>query len=152
MLKQFRDAQEPDRACYQSLIHEPWTLSRPGPVTWLEEGMAVHIYRYPSLPLVEKLALQCPSMVPPGQIEGAIADVLYPECPFRITLDVEIGLGEVLSHSAGILPWKVPPLSKVLPVRKRKEIEKILADLDLAGTGLLPLLQAFLGRTSGGTP
>jgi hypothetical protein len=149
MLKQFRDATEPDRACYQSLILEPWTLSRPGQVKRLQEGTAVRIYRYPSLPLVEKLGLQHASMVPPAQSDGAIADILHPESPFRIRLSVETGLGEVLSHSAGILPWKIPEISGVT-ARQKKEIEKILADFDLAGTGVLSLLQAYLDRLAGG--
>ena len=123
MLKQFRDAEEPDRACYQSLILEPWTLSKPGPVAWLDPGTAVRVYRYPSLPLVEKLGLLCNAMVPPEEIEGAIADVLHPENPFRIKLSVEIRLGKVLSHAAGHLPWRAPDVPAV-GQRRGKGIEK----------------------------
>src|SRR3954447_20712452 len=51
-LKQFRDAEDPERACFQALIQEPWTLSKPRRVRPLKPCV-VKIYRYPSLPLVD---------------------------------------------------------------------------------------------------
>jgi hypothetical protein len=148
MLKQFRDAASPNRACYQALILEPLTLSKPGPIQRLEGVTAVHVYRYPSLPLVETLGLQCDLMVP-EEIDGTLADVLHPEDPFRIELDIEIGLGEVLSRAAGLLPWRIPSMAG-LRQRKGTGIEKILADYDLAGSGLQPVIQALLDQRAGG--
>lgn len=144
MLKQFRDAAEPDRACYQSLVFEPWTFSGLGPVTRLDRVKEVRVYRYPSLPLAETLCLRCASMEPPRESEGAIADILVPENPFRVQFTAEIGLGKVLSHMAGTLPWQPPRLSEMVRPAGQK-IQETLASYDLAGAGLEPVIQAFLG-------
>lgn len=108
-LKQFRDAEEPDRACFQALIHEPWTLSNPRRVNPLKRT-AINVYRYPSLPLVETLGLQCNKRIPPKEMRGAIADVLHSEDPFRLELGIEIGLGEVISHAGGSQSWTFPAM------------------------------------------
>lgn len=108
MLKQFRDAEDPDRACYQALVLEPWSLlaDKPAPrTTWFRRERLVHVYRYPSLPLVQSLGLITRGIRPPREPEGAIADVLEARHPFRTRLGLEIGLGQELSYTAGFLPW-----------------------------------------------
>ena len=104
-LKQFRDVEEPHGACYQALVVEPWTLLNPK-VTRLSRR-AIRLYRYPSLPLVDTLGLRTSSMLPPQEMEGAIADLLEPRNPFRMELrNLEIGLSKGISHTAGTLPWQ----------------------------------------------
>ncbi|HEY4597637.1 MAG TPA: hypothetical protein VIJ02_14660, partial [Thermoanaerobaculia bacterium] len=104
-LKQFRDAERPRRACYQCLVLEPWTLfqrsRRIEPI-----AAKVRIHRYPSLPLTVQLGLIRPTQ-PPQKLDQTqvLADVLTPDHPFRIELDVYMASSEVLYRTAGALPW-----------------------------------------------
>jgi hypothetical protein len=117
MLKQFRDAEEPDLACYQALILEPWSPWSPKPspldakdgkeprIHWYQQEMQVHIHRYPSLPLVKTLGLIHDDYHMPTQPGGAIAEVFTAVHPFRITQGLRIGLGREISRTAGLMPW-----------------------------------------------
>lgn len=105
-LKQFRDTEQPHRACYQALVSEPWKLSRPR-VTRLHCAHPIRLYRYPSLPLVDTLGLRVCSRLVPRDTEGAMADLLMPESPFRMEgMNIEIGRSEGISRTAGALPWE----------------------------------------------
>jgi hypothetical protein len=151
-LKQFRDAREPDLACYQALILEPWTLFGALPQR-LGAGTQIRIYRYPSLPLAKTLGLVDPAQ-PPLQSSRkkrrAMVDVLTPEDPFRIDLDITIGLAEVLSRTAGNLPWVQPkkkegvatPEQEVEHEARRKIIQEILHE------GPQAVIAALLQRAS----
>ncbi len=136
-LKQFRDAEHPARACYQALVLEPWRLlrKRAKPPERLGCGMRVRVCRYPSLPLARMLGLVDP-LRPPRKRGLVTADVLTPEDPFRVELDIDMGLAEVLSRSAGTLPWTMPqervlPTSEDLgklassPVHERQQLERL---------------------------
>jgi hypothetical protein len=97
MLKQFRDIERPDRACYQSLVLEPWNYSC-GPAFDTKNRKFkkwVRIYRYPSFPLVETLGLVTTGTLPPREPGGAIADVLKVDWHWTIRgMNIEIGLGK----------------------------------------------------------
>ena len=139
-LKQFRDADDPDRACYQALVLQRWLFSKPRRVERLKP-VAVKIFRYPNLPLTEKLGLLSDSVIFPRKADGAIADVFYPEDPFRIELPVHIGLAEAIARTAGSLPWiKAREEGDRVPYfRPEKETPEILA-------GPQALLRAFLDQ------
>lgn len=111
-LKQFRDAEEPDRACYQSLVWQPWTFSKPE-CTALDPGMAIRVYRYPSFPLVKTLGLRTLGIDVPQNMQGTIADKLVLESPFRIKSSIEIGLGAAPLHTASFLSWRLAPFHTV---------------------------------------
>ncbi len=101
-LKQFRDAERPDRACYQSLVLEPWSLAGREPTfKQLKHKLRVHIYRYPSFPLVETLGLVTTETRPPREPGGAVADILVAERAYRVKMGVEVGLGKEISRNAG---------------------------------------------------
>jgi hypothetical protein len=108
MLKQFRDTEEPESACYQSLVLERWDLSGGPGFDFMPPGhkMQVHIHRYPSFPLVETLGLV--TQGGPREVGGAIVDVLEVVQPRRLTdLSIEIGLGKEIARAEGPLPWRV---------------------------------------------
>lgn len=108
MLKQFRDAEDPNRACYQSLVRERWTVKHDPKLkpTGLHHNIEARIYRYPSLPLVDILGLETTGKpLLPASPDGAVADVLRPDRPFRIDLSAEIGLGREIGRTAESLPW-----------------------------------------------
>lgn len=102
-LKQFRDAEQPYLACYQELVHSPWTFSTRQSMKPLAYGREIRVYRYPSLPLVDTLGLKVESVETPTEIGGAIAEILRPQNPFRIRLQINIGLANSISRSAGLM-------------------------------------------------
>lgn len=105
-LKQFRDVEDPGRACYQALVLQPWTFSGPMQTQLLSPDTSVRIYRYPSLPLVDILSLSVSGLKVPAEMDEALGDVLIPECPFWIESDMELGLAEVFSQRGESLPWQ----------------------------------------------
>jgi hypothetical protein len=145
-LKQFRDAQRPKRACYQSLVLEPWTLFQRSPL--LEPIAAkVRIYRYPSLPLAVQLGL-IQRTRPPQKVgkKQVLADVLTPDHPFRIELDVYMGSSEVLYRAAGTLPWvKVKPQGPA-PQPSHATVEEIERQHEMFVGGPQPVLEALLRK------
>jgi hypothetical protein len=151
-LKQFRDAKHPNRACYQSLVLEPWTLFRRLQPEPLGAGTRVRLYRYPSLPLAVPLGLIHPPRPPKKLEKELLADVLTPDHPFRIELNVYMGCSEVLYRTAGNLPWvkvKVKAKAKGRDVQPSREtIEEIerFHEVFLGGPQLV--IQALL-RSSG---
>jgi hypothetical protein len=134
-LKQFRDAANPARACYQALVLEPWTLSckAPNPLVRLGCGAQVLVHRYPSLPLAKILGLVEPSRplkLKKRKGERVIADVLTPDDPFRIELDIDMGLAEVIARTAGSLPWTKQPRRPTPPGGIPKPPAEILKELE----------------------
>lgn len=125
-LKQFPDAGEPYLACYQALVMEPWKMFWTPPQL-LGAGTQLRFFRYPTFPLAHTLGLVDPKLPPtlsPGkQKRTVMVDVLTPEDPFRIKLDVEVKRAKVISRTAGDLPW--------VPKSGKKEREKE-AELELA--------------------
>jgi hypothetical protein len=119
--KQFRDAEDPRYACYQALVLEPWTIFGKLPKR-LGTETQVRVYKYPSLPMAKTLGLVDPT-ARPRKKGTEIVDVLKPEDPFRVDLDINMGLAEVLSHTAGNLSWFKP---KGRETRAQKEFEEIL--------------------------
>lgn len=105
-IKQFRDVEDPDRACYQALVLQPWTYSGAMLTQPLSSETRIRIYRYPSLPLVDILALSVSGVEIPTEMDEALADVLAPEAPFWMESDMELGLAEVFSQRGEGLPWQ----------------------------------------------
>ena len=166
-LKQFRDAEQPNRACYQALVREPWIFSRLESILPLARETTVRIYWYPSLPIVETLGLLTATLqVPPDQdVEGTVAEILIPDNPFTIRATIHIGLGEVLFQAADRLSWRPAPSPPVPHYKvgtprahEEGEAEKILdlyerycPDSDIRRDGLHPLIRS-LSRPAGGPP
>jgi hypothetical protein len=147
-LKQFRDAERPHRACYQSLVLEPWTLFQRRPPVPLGAGTRVQIYRYPSLPLAVPLGLIHSRRPPEKLADQVLVDVLTPDHPFRIELDVYMAGSEVLYRTAGTLPW-VKARDRdpgVQPSRATAEEIERFREVFLGGPQ--PVIQALLGSAA----
>ena len=156
-LKQFRDAEEPERACYQCLLLQPWRLTKSKPRPF--EDKEIKIYRYPSLPLVEILGLVAAATDAPKKVRGAIADVLASESPFRIECDIVIGPQEVLFDTAGSLPWQ-PVLGapqrtdpgvpgSTVPTKNARPTSGMTKGREPDANGPWPLIQDFLAGLPG---
>lgn len=150
-LKQFRDAEDPNRACYQSLVEEPWHFSKVR-CTSADARTKIRIYPYPSLPLVKTLGLHSVHR----DEQGVLFDELSPENPFRIQANIEISLGQELFATAGCLSRNpAPPHHGRRPgtaPAKRDQgtglaelYEKRFPDADLEKDGVQPWIRSLFG-------
>ncbi len=107
-VKQFRDAQAPERACYQALVSSPMGIER-----WNRSGLlgdlqllrgdvsggySVRIHRYPSQPIIELLGLNVVGARDDGH--GDSVAVLKPTFPFWTDVDLLYGGGRVICSRA----------------------------------------------------
>jgi hypothetical protein len=102
-LKQFRDSQDPDRACYQSVVRVPRWIDKIYDCREIEEKIHVRIHDYPSLPIVKMLGL-----IPKwSNVSGETkVDILQPLRPFWAKLSIHEGLGSNLCWRAGSSKWR----------------------------------------------
>ena len=107
-VKQFRDAQEPDRACYKALVSSPMGIDRLnrsgllGDVNLLRGdtsgGYTLRIHRYTSQPIIESLGLDVAATE--ERDDGGSVAILKPTFPFWTDVDLLYGKGRVLCSRA----------------------------------------------------
>jgi hypothetical protein len=97
-LKQYRDVAEPDKACYQSLVCVPWTLTKVLDIREIETPISVRIHEYPSEPLMKHLGLVGSLVV---EAEGGVVYEMQPVRPFWMDVTIEQGLGRVVAERSG---------------------------------------------------
>lgn len=98
-LKQFRDAHNPQTACYQSIVEIKRTINHVHNISEIDDGLYVRIYRHPSLPIVEKLGLV--PMMDDSERNSKFAQIFQPLRPFWIRMSLTESLGENLFVHAG---------------------------------------------------
>ncbi len=101
-LKQFRDAWEPDKACYQGLILGRRRIKKLHSVCEIEEPLLVTMARYPTQPIAKLLGLKTMSS---KVTRHGIVDYLKPIRPFWIHADISITPSETVSERAGHEQW-----------------------------------------------
>lgn len=101
-LKQFRDAANPGKACYQALIQAPLLIDEISDVQEIEETLRIRIHEFPSLQLVEKLGLVAKTVYQKG---AGIVYGLQPIRPFYIRANVRELDGVRLCWRAGSAEW-----------------------------------------------
>ena len=110
-LKQFRDAEQPLKACYQSLIRVPQVIERLYDLREIETRTHVRIHRTASQPIVETLGL-VHKLVAASQ--GGGDHILEPVRPFWMRMDVRMDEAQELWRTAiGEEPSKTPPDQKI---------------------------------------
>lgn len=107
-VKQFRDAEEPDRACYKALVSSPMGIDRLnrsgllGDVNLLRGdssgGYTLRIHRYTSQPIIESLGLDVAATE--ERDDGGSVAILKPTFPFWTDVDLLYGKGRVLCSRA----------------------------------------------------
>ena len=102
-LKQFRDADEPDRACYQSIVRGRRVIDHIYNIEEIEADIQLRVHRYPSLPIADMLGLNAKWMNPSGEVA---VDILEPIRPFWMKLALTERLGENLCARAGTEEWE----------------------------------------------
>lgn len=103
-LRRFRDAGEPDRACFQALLEGSLGLSKIRTHLLDKDRFEMRIHHHPSHPLVDKLGLKVdhqerrPSDWPGRAWEGRPVDVLRPRFVAWMTADLQTGLSDAETH------------------------------------------------------
>jgi hypothetical protein len=103
-VKQFRDAQQPDRACYKALVRSTMGVERINRSGLLGDthllrgdpsgGLTVRVHRHASQPIIDSLGLAV-SATQTGD-DGIHVALLKPVFPFWTDVDLFYGAGEVI--------------------------------------------------------
>ena len=103
-VKQFRDAQEPDRACYKALVRSRMGVERINRSGLLGDanllrgdtsgGYTIRVHRYGSQPIIQSLGIEVTRSEDMG--EGSHVSVLKPVFPFWNDVDLYYGAGELV--------------------------------------------------------
>jgi hypothetical protein len=92
-LKQYRDAAEFDRACYQAVVHSQRRFERIYEICELERSTRVKLHRLANYPIVETLGLK----VKHTRSGTSVVDELEPVRPFWLRASVCEDLGRVVA-------------------------------------------------------
>ncbi|MGB5835175.1 MAG: hypothetical protein WBG92_24755, partial [Thiohalocapsa sp.] len=108
-LKQYRDAAEVDKACYQAMVHTTRSIKAVYDLREIEERIHVRLHKYPGQPIAETLGLEMKHI---DSRAGAVAQTLQPMHPFWMRASVEEALGSVLCWRDQDGEWtSMPPWS-----------------------------------------
>ncbi|MDB4888496.1 MAG: hypothetical protein JWL61_351 [Gemmatimonadetes bacterium] len=101
-MKQFRDAEDPDFACYQSIVQIQRKLVEVLDLREIEEPLVIRMHDFPTQPLVKTLGL----IGKPIRDDGVgIAYALQPIRPFWLRVAKEEELGKPLFYRAATATW-----------------------------------------------
>lgn len=101
-LKQFRDASDPNRACYQAIVLTQRRIEDVYEIKEIEEPMHVRIHQYASQPIAELLGLKVKSREITGLAE--VVD-LQPIRPFWMRVSIKQELGKDLCWRIDTTKW-----------------------------------------------
>ncbi|HXZ88606.1 MAG TPA: hypothetical protein VEF07_08530, partial [Candidatus Binataceae bacterium] len=102
-LKQFRDCEEPNRACYQALVLNRRSIEQVYELREIEPLIHVRIDRYPTQPIVERLGLAVKWT--DSSSGPTLIDIVQPVRPFWIKAAMKQGSSTNLSWRAGTKQW-----------------------------------------------
>ncbi|MDC3962842.1 hypothetical protein [Polyangium jinanense] len=105
-VKQFRDAQDPIAACYQSVVLLERVFEQVLEVDEIKNRLEIRLHAYPSQPIVETLGLHWKAVDVSGTAE---VYVLEPIRPFWARVAMRQHLGRNLAMRAGSKQWVIPP-------------------------------------------
>ena len=116
-VKQFRDAADPTRLCYQAVTCSEMGVRRYNDGGMLGEGgllrgdpgggFRLHLHRYTTQPIIETLGIE---VAEEREMQGHVVSTLRPTLPFWLDMDLDYGLGETLCwRTCGPdTRWRVP--------------------------------------------
>ncbi|MGH9606306.1 MAG: hypothetical protein ACRD3N_11480 [Terracidiphilus sp.] len=103
-LKQFRDATNPEKACYQSLVTVPREIKELFDLQEIEETLVVEIHQYPGLDIAGQLGLVATTL--PVSDSGIVNSVQAVR-PFFIRGTLYEPLAQRLAWRAGTMDWSL---------------------------------------------
>lgn len=105
-MKQFRDVENPEVACYQSIVRIPNYIDHIYDMREIEEPMYVEIREYPTLPIMRLLGLV--GHLTTQQQGGGVVFRLTPSRPFWFRAKWKQDRGERLWYRSGTTKWSQP--------------------------------------------
>jgi hypothetical protein len=102
--KQFRDATDANRACYQALVALEREFAEPAEIEWIREQLEITIHQFDSMQIAKKFGLE-------GGIEkvdrnGRRSLIFQPAMPFCVRGGMKQSLGTNLCWRAGTMNWQ----------------------------------------------
>ncbi len=105
-LKQFRDARDPSKACYQSLVRVPRQIKQLDDLREIEDTLVIRIHEYPSLDIAGQLGLVVNQQ--PEGVNGVVSTAQAVR-PFFLRGTLHEPLAERLAFRAGDDDWAIDP-------------------------------------------
>jgi hypothetical protein len=103
-LKQFRDATQADRACYQALVQLERKFTSPPEIRWIEQPLKITIHQFDTMQIVKKFGLEGGEQK--LDRNGRPCAVFEPIKPFWVRGDIRQGLGANLCWRASVMDWQ----------------------------------------------
>jgi hypothetical protein len=103
-LKQFPDCRYPERACYQAIVSRTLRIGGVKDCAYDPLDLTVRIYRYPSYPLADMLALKIDETL--GG-KDAVIDVVKPIQPFWVNGALHADQAQTVCWRAGASAWQL---------------------------------------------
>ena len=104
ILKQYRDAGDIGRACYQAAVHTTRAITRVYDIREIEERVHVRLHQYSGHPIVEALGLKVKSV---DSTAGSVVQNIQPLRPFWMRVSVREDLGTVIGWRSGDENWTI---------------------------------------------
>jgi hypothetical protein len=95
-MKQYRDADDMGRACYQAAVHTERSITRIFDVREIEQRVHIRVHRIPGHPIVEQLGLKLKSV---DSVNGAVVANLQPIRPFWMHVAIKEELGTIIGRA-----------------------------------------------------
>ena len=147
-LKQFRDAENPMRACYQAITAAKMPIVRFGGggflgaqnlmMGQLDGGYRVNIINTSTVPVVSHLGLVEAER---AEVDGGLLSSFAPVCPFWIEIDMVYDLGQTIAMRTRTGEWCKPGKSALetapVPIARPTQRPEIATD-DVAETASAP--------------
>lgn len=102
-LKQFRDVENPNEACYQALVETHQSLQDVYDLREIESPLVVKVHHYPSMPVAELLGLVPAAVSTEG---GSMVYNLQPVRPFWMKVSMRVDTGRTLLWRANGEGWR----------------------------------------------
>ena len=102
-LKQFRDVEDPNAACFQALILSQTVIEELTAVKEIEQPLRIALSAYPSQPIARILGLQAKKT---ELRDGVVVHEFQPVQPFWMNGAIKRELGETLCWRAGTMQWQ----------------------------------------------
>jgi hypothetical protein len=104
VLKQYRDGQDLDTACYQALIHASSTITSVYDIREIERPINVRVHRWAGHPIVDVLGLKVTYQ---ESMNGEVIDVIQPARPFWMRLGMKEDLATVACYRGEDAAWRI---------------------------------------------
>jgi len=103
-LKQFRDAAQADRACYQALVLLERKFTSAPEIQWIDERLRITIHQFDTMQIVKEFGLEGGEQK--LDRNGRPCAVFEPIRPFWVRGDLRQGLGTNLYWRASVMDWQ----------------------------------------------